>query len=68
MTKADNGPTFLTNFGVRQSVDADSRLENIRKFFIYEHLQQKLLYNSLSVLFGNAICFHFFFNFRNKLF
>ena len=30
MTKADNGQAFLTNLGVRKSVDQDSRLGNIR--------------------------------------
>ena len=35
MTKADNGPTFLTKLDFCKSVDPDLRLENIWQFFIY---------------------------------
>ena len=42
MTKADNCPTFLIKLYIRKSVDPDSRLKNIRQFFIYERFQDKL--------------------------
>ena len=50
MTKANNGPTFLTNFGVRKSVDPDSRLENIRNFSFMNDSVSK------TVSIGEMIC------------